>query len=120
MPMLLVFVLGIVDFTRAIYDYEVITNLSGEGSSAASRGTALATAVSTIMNYAGSDINMTSNGCVIVTAVSSPDGTSYKIGTNGQAKSTPCNSGTSRIGCAPPTSGCGNATIPSQVQVGVE
>lgn len=117
MPMLLVFVLGIVDFTRAIYDYEVITNLSGEGSSAASRNTSLTETVSDVINYAGSDINMTSNGCVVVTAVSSPDGTSFKIGANGQAISVPCNSASSKIGCAPPTSGCGTArNLPTQVQ----
>ncbi len=75
MPMLLVFVLGIVDFSRAIYDYEVITNLAGEGSSTASRGNTLAATVGTIMQYAGSDINMLSNGCVIATSVNSPSGT---------------------------------------------
>src|ERR1700755_796790 len=90
LPMLMVFVLGIVDFSRAIYDYEVITNMSGEGSSAASRGTELADAVTAVTTYAGSDINMASNGCVIITSVSSPDGTTYKVNNNGQARSTPC------------------------------
>ena len=37
MPILMIFVFGIVDFTRAVYDLEVITNLAGEGSAAASR-----------------------------------------------------------------------------------
>ena len=85
MPMLLVFVLGIVDFTRAIYVSEVIVNMAGEGSSAASRSATLAATASNVVNYAGTDINMSSNGCVIVTAVSSPDGTHFTIGTNGQA-----------------------------------
>lgn len=114
MPMLLVFVLGIVDFTRAIYDYEVITNLSGEGSSAASRGNALAATAQTIMTYAGSDINMSANGCVILTTVNSPSASKYKV--TAQASSAPCNSGSSRIGCPPPTTGCGTAVVPFGVQ----
>ena len=115
MPMLMIFVLGIVDFSRAIYDYEVITNLAGEGSSAASRGNTLAATVGTIMQYAGSDINMTDNGCVIATSVNSPSAGSYRV--MSQAKSVPCSLSTSKIGCAPPASGCGAATIPSQVQM---
>jgi Flp pilus assembly protein TadG len=114
MPMLLIFVLGIVDFTRAVYDYEVITNLSGEGSSAASRGNALQATANTIMTYAGNDINMNTNGCVVLTTVNSPSAGSYKV--TGQAISSTCNTATSRIGCAPPASGCGNATVPLQVQ----
>ena len=37
--MLVVFVFAIIDYSRAIYDTQVIKNLSGEGSSLASRGT---------------------------------------------------------------------------------
>jgi len=114
-PMLLIFVLGIVDFSRAIYDYEVITNLAGEGSSAASRGNTLAATVGTITQYAGSDVSMTANGCVVATSVNSPSAGSYRV--VDQAKSVPCNTATSRVGCAPPTSGCGAATIPSQVKL---
>src|SRR5581483_7301219 len=101
MPMLLVFALGIIDFTRAIYDFQVITNLAGEGSSAASRLTPLTDTAADIMQYAGNDIAMSSAGCVIVTSVYY-DGTNYKV--SGQAISSPCNSGHSRIGCYPPPS----------------
>src|SRR5271166_3459056 len=39
--MMLTLVFGIIDFSRAIYIRELITNLTGEGSSMASRGTSL-------------------------------------------------------------------------------
>lgn len=115
--MLLVFVFGIVDYTRAVYDAEVMTNLSGEGSSLASRGTTLANTVLAIVNDAGTgsgtDLNMSSNGCVIVTSVTSPSTGSYKV--SDQSISSPCNSGTSKIGSCP-SNKCGAATLPPSVQ----
>jgi len=113
-PMLLVFVFGLVDFTRAMYDLEVITNLAGEGSSQASRGTTLINTAASVMTDA--DINMNSDGCVIVTSVNSPSSGSYKV--TGQVSSSPCNSGTSKIGQCTPVGGVctGSATVPSQVQ----
>jgi hypothetical protein len=112
MPMLMIFVFGIVDYTRALYDQEVITNLAGEGSSMASRGARLSDTAAAV--WSDADIDMASSGCVVITSVSSPSSGSYKVGD--QAYSTVCNSGTSKIGCAPPASGCGNATIPPLVQ----
>src|SRR5579862_32314 len=114
MPMLLVFVFGIVDFTRALYDYEVITNLAGEGSAAASREptTSFGSTVVAIMGDA--DINMASNGCVIITAVESPSSNTYQVAA--QSISSPCNNASSKIGCLPPPSSCGSATIPTLVQ----
>ena len=88
MPMLMIFVFGIVDYTRAIYDQEVITNLAGEGSSMASRGGGLAATVAAV--WSDADIDMADNGCVIVTSVASPSSGSYKV--TGQAYSTVCNS----------------------------
>jgi Flp pilus assembly protein TadG len=116
MPMLMIFVFGIVDYTRAIYDQEVITNLAGEGSSMASRGGGLAATVAAV--WSDADIDMADNGCVIVTSVASPSSGSYKV--TGQAYSTVCNSASSKIGCFPPPSGCGNATIPTLVQTVVQ
>jgi Flp pilus assembly protein TadG len=115
LPMLLIFVLGIVDFTRAIYDMEVITNLAGEGSSAASRETTneFPATVAAIMNDA--DINMANKGCAIITSVSSGT-TAGTFQVTGQSISTECNSASSKIGCFPPPSSCGSATIPSLVQ----
>jgi Flp pilus assembly protein TadG len=116
MPMLMIFVFGIVDYTRALYDQEVITNLAGEGSSMASRATPLAETVTAV--WSDADIDMTDNGCVIVTSVSSPSSGSYKV--TAQSQSTICNSPPSKIGCAPPPSSCGNATIPTLVQTVIQ
>ncbi len=115
--MLLVFVFGIADYTRAVYDAEVMTNLSGEGSSLASRGNTLTSTVLAIVNAAGTgsgmDLNMSGNGCVIVTSVTSPKANSYQV--SDQAISSPCNSATSKIGSCP-SNKCGAATVPSSVQ----
>lgn len=115
MPILLVFVFGIVDFTRAIYYKEVITNLAGEGSAAASRENPTYFAQTVTATMADADLNMSANGCVIITAVSAGNTTgTYNV--TAQAISSPCNSASSKIGCYPPPSSCGAATIPSLVQ----
>jgi len=120
-PLLLVFVFGLVDFSRAMYDLEVITNLAGEGSSQASRtagGTlnqSLATAAAAVMTDA--DINMNGKGCAILTAVQSPASGSYKV--LGQVSSAPCNGGASQVGsCNPNGQGfcTGSATVPASIQ----
>jgi len=126
-PMMLVFVLGIVDFSRAAYDREVTTNLAGEGSSIASRGLSggvglqanLAATAALVITDAGSDVNMATYGCVIITAVTAPTMGNFQI--SGQATSSPCNGGTgstSKIGCYPVSPGCRNlnATVPTGVQ----
>lgn len=116
MPMLLIFVLGIVDYTRALYYLEVTTNLSGEGSSSVSRSWATLsdTAVAVM---ADADIDMTHNGCVVITQVGLVSGAYTVVG---QAVSNPCIQGTdpSRIGCLPPANGCRTATavVPAAVQ----
>lgn len=117
MPMLMIFVFGIVDYTRALYDQEVITNLAGEGSSMASRSADLSGTVPAV--WSDADIDMTDNGCVIMTSVASPTSGSYKV--TGQVLSTICNSpAASKIGCYPPPSSCGNAVIPSLVQTVIQ
>jgi hypothetical protein len=117
MPMLMIFVFGIVDYTRALYDQEVITNLAGEGSSMASRNADLTDSVAAV--WSDADIDMAGKGCVIMTSVASPSANSYKV--TQQAHSTICNSpASSKIGCAPPPSSCGNATIPALVQTVIQ
>jgi len=69
MTIVLVFVFGIIDMTRAIYDLQVMTNLTGEGGSLASRGTALSDTASAIVSDSGS-LNLNARGLVIVTSVS--------------------------------------------------
>jgi len=120
LPMLLVFVCGLVDFSRAMYDLEVITNLAGEGSSQASRSASgtltqsLTAAAAAVMSDA--DINMNAKGCAILTAVNSPTTGSYKV--VGQVSSAPCNGGVSQVGSCTPVNGVctGSATIPSQIR----
>jgi Flp pilus assembly protein TadG len=109
---LFVFVFGIIDFGRAIYDMEVIKNLSGEGSSLASRGTSLANTAAAVVSDA--DLSMSTQGCVVVTSVASPTPGSYRV--TGQATSAVCNAGTSKIGCFPPPGSCGTAILPPAVQ----
>jgi Flp pilus assembly protein TadG len=115
--MLVIFVFAIVDYSRAIYDTEVIKNLSGEGSSLASRGATLTNTVLAVVNDAGTgggtDLNMSTFGCVIVTSVTSPTAGSYQV--TAQAISSPCNSGASKIGGCPKGT-CGAATLPSSVK----
>jgi Flp pilus assembly protein TadG len=112
-PVLAIFIFGIVDYGRAIYDAEVIDNLSGEGSSMASRGTTLANTVTAVL--ADSDLNMSSLGCVIVSSVSAgANPNTFTIAS--QAQSAVCNSATSRVGCYPPPSSCGSATVPASIQ----
>jgi Flp pilus assembly protein TadG len=73
LPMLCIFFMGVVDYGRAIYASEVITNLAGEGSSIASRNPqqtlalTLQSAANTVMTDA--DLNMTTYGCAIVSSV---------------------------------------------------
>jgi TadE-like protein len=113
LTLLSVFVFGIIDFGRAIYDMEVVRNLAGEGSSLALRGTTLADTAAAVVS--DSDLSMSTNGCVIVTSVVSPPNTS-SFQVTGQAKSAICNAGTSRVGCFPPPSSCGAAIVPPDVQ----
>jgi Flp pilus assembly protein TadG len=108
---LIVFALGIFDFGRAIYDVEVMKNLVGEGSSMASRGTSAATTAQTVANDAGSDLNISSNGCVIVTIITNDSGT---LTITAQAKN--CGiTATSKIGCLQGVNGCqsSNPTLPT-------
>lgn len=104
--LLCVFVCGIIDLGRAVYDVEVIKNLVGEGSMMALRagGTDLATTVQTVTTYAGSDINLSTQGCVIITAVTNPcPGGVCQI--TAQASQCAITAG-SKIGCLKGQGGC--------------
>ncbi len=74
---MLTLVFAVIDFGRAIYDVEVIKNLTGEGSSMASRGTSLSDAAAAVA-AAGAGLNLNEKGRVIVTAVFNSNG-SLKI-----------------------------------------
>jgi Flp pilus assembly protein TadG len=65
---MLILIFGLIDLSRAIFIAQIIANLSGQGSSMASRGTTLAnTAAAVAASSAPLDLN--SNGRVIVSAV---------------------------------------------------
>src|SRR5271165_3297056 len=65
---LLTLVFAVIDFGRAIYDVEVMKNLTAEGSAMASRGTTLSDTVTAVL-AAASPLNLNVNGRVIVTSV---------------------------------------------------
>jgi Flp pilus assembly protein TadG len=65
---LVVLVFGLIDLGRAIYVVEVITNLTGEGSSLASRGTSLSDTAAAVV-VASTPLNFSTNGRVIVSSV---------------------------------------------------
>jgi Flp pilus assembly protein TadG len=105
-----VFVFGAIDFGRAVYDSEVMKNLAGEGSSMASRGTTPALTVQAVVTYAGSDINIRTQGCVIETIVTNQSGTATIT-----AQASICSiTASSKIGCVNGQAGCrsSNPTLP--------
>jgi Flp pilus assembly protein TadG len=108
--LLCVFVFGIIDFGRAIYDVEVMKNLVGEGSSMASRTTTLPMTATIIANDAGADINISTLGCVIVTSVANnPSGPGQVV--TGQASTGGiCASHPSKVGCLKGQGSCGSST----------
>ena len=108
---LCVFVFGAIDFGRAVYDSQVMKNLAGEGSSMASRGTSLTQTVTTVMNYAGTTIDLRNKGCIIETTVTNNAGTAKITGQNSVCAIT----ATSKIGCVQGTANCasGTPTLPA-------
>jgi Flp pilus assembly protein TadG len=106
-----VFVFGAIDFGRAVYDSEVMKNLAGEGSSMAARSTPILTVASTVLTYAGSDIDLAHNGCIIITTVTNVSGTAE---ITAQTPNSICGSpAASKIGCVIGTAGCGTPTLPA-------
>src|ERR1035437_5996683 len=93
--MMLTLVFGMVDFSRAIFIMQVIANLSGEGSSMASRGTTLPNTAAAVV-AASAPLNLNVSGRVIVSSVFN---TGTKIQLTGQAPQGGI-SATSHIGSA--------------------
>lgn len=104
--LLSVLVFGIVDFGRAVYDVEVMKNLSGEGSSLASRGTSLATTAQTVATDAASTMDLQNQGCIVVTVVTNTTGTLQITDQTSQCGI----QAASRIGCLLGQSGCNSST----------
>ena len=73
-PMLLILVFGLIDFSQMIFDSQRMSGLSRQGSDLASRGTPLAdtgteTGVVTALGVQGASMNIGTQGRIIVTAV---------------------------------------------------
>lgn len=65
---MLILIFGLIDLSRAIFDAQVIANLSGQGSSMASRGTSLANTAAAVA-ASSAPLNLNTSGRVIVSAV---------------------------------------------------
>jgi Flp pilus assembly protein TadG len=105
---LVVFVLGIVDFGQAVYDAEVMRNLSGQSSSMASRPVvSLSSTASSVVTQAPSAMNLGGQGCVILTVVTN-NGSSLQV--TDQASQCAITGVSSRIGCVQGQSGCNTST----------
>ena len=118
--LLLTLVFGAVDFGRAIYYVQVIKNLTSEGSSLASRGTTSALTATTVISDAASNLSLTSSGCVFVTKVLNNGGATSPYQVTEQASQGSCGGLTSKIGCFPPPSTCGKATLPTEAAAALQ
>lgn len=103
---LAVFAFGVVDFGRAIYDVECMRSLGGESSRLASYGAKTSTTASSVVNRAGSWVNLASQGCVIITAVTNNGGT---LQVTDQAAQCAVQV-SSKIGCLQGQAGCNSST----------
>jgi TadE-like protein len=113
--MLFLLVFGVIDVSRALYYQQVIKTLTGEGSSMASRSNVpLSQIAQTVVNDAGSNLNLSTKGCVVVTSVLNTGTGAHPLQVSGQASLGTCTGLSSKIGCYPPPSACGTATLPSE------
>jgi Flp pilus assembly protein TadG len=81
--LMLMVVFAIIDFSRALHDLQIITNLTGEGSAMASRGITLTdTAAAVVAASSPLNLGASTNGKVIVSAVYSD---TTKLTLTGQA-----------------------------------
>lgn len=119
-PVLLTLVFGAIDYSRAIYYVEVIKNLTGEGSSIASRGTTLSQTAQTVMTDAGTNLSITNYGCVIMTSVTNTGASTNPMQVSGQASQGACSGINSKIGCYPPPAACGKASLPSEASAALQ
>ena len=97
--MLLTLVFGIIDFSRAIYQKEVMSQLTREGSDLASRGDSLSQVATTLAGEAG-PLNLSSAGpgLIIVTSVTNVSGATPALQISGQYQQGTLAGATSKIG----------------------
>jgi Flp pilus assembly protein TadG len=100
---MIILALGVIDFGRAIYDKEVLSDLSRTGSNLASRGSSFTSVTQVLQTAANavitepSDLNMVANGLVIVTSVTNYKGVTTITGQYSQGNGS---LGSSKIGSA--------------------
>lgn len=120
-PILLILVFGVIDFCRAIYYLEVMENLTAEGSSMSSRGANLSQTAQTVVTDAGTNLSLSTKGCVIATSVlQTTTGTNSTYQVTGQSAQGSCTGIFSKIGCYPPPSTCGTATLPTEAAAALQ
>jgi len=116
-----VLVMGVIDYSRGIYYVEVIKNLTSEGSSMASRGTSVLQTAQTVVTDAGTNLNMSGAGCVIVTSVLNNGASKNNFVVTAQsAPQGSCSGISSKIGCVAPPASCGLATLPAEAQAALQ
>ncbi len=101
---MLILIFGLIDLSRAIFIVQIIANLSGQGSSMASRGTTLANAAAAVA-ASSAPLDLNSNGRVIVSAVYNSNSVLKLTGQAAQGGITELSRVGSAIG--------GTATVPS-------
>jgi Flp pilus assembly protein TadG len=84
---LLVLLLALVDFSRALYSLQVMVGLTRQGSNLASRGDSLTEAAASVV-AGDSPLNLTNNGEVIVTSVMNNAGVNQITGQASQGGTT--------------------------------
>lgn len=120
-PVLIILVMGVIDAGRAIYYHEVLKNLTAEGSAMASRGTSVLQTAQTVVTDAGNNLAMGTKACVIVTAVLNNGNPSNNFQVTSQSTQLgACTGLSSKIGCFPPPSSCGPATLPSEAAAALQ
>ncbi len=118
--LLLVLVFGVIDFSRAIYYVQVIKNLTAEGSSMSSRGTTLSQTAQTVITDAGTNLSLNTKGCVITTSVTNTGTSGNNLMVTGQSSQGNCQGISSKIGCFPPPSSCGTASLPTEAAAALQ
>lgn len=104
----------IIDVSRALYYKQVMRALTGEGSSMASRGTGTLQTAQTVLTDAGTNLDLATRGCIIVTSITNTGSGNTPLRVTDQSFAGSCTAISSKVGCYPPPSNCGTATIPSE------
>jgi len=110
---MMVLALGLIDLGRAIYEKQVITHLTREGSNMAARGTPLTTAAGQVVS-GSSPLNLSSSGYVIISAVQNTGGVNTVIDQAAQGGM----AASSRIGVQGAKTSNMPATVPAIPQPG--